>query len=164
MHNGDRIATAPTIIRPTRASNAAEYAEDRGYHEKQVLVAFCDYLEEQLNLQDLMPICVGWNVIEFDMRFLVARLLRHGLMSKLVLPGDVAVGPPWRNSHCHDLMHYFPCTGEDSKSLHSAMDLIGEDVQDTISGADVWKTYQAGKLPLIMEHCRQDVIRSQCIH
>jgi uncharacterized protein YprB with RNaseH-like and TPR domain len=113
------------------------------------------------------PWWVGHNIMHFDIPFIQARALHHG-MPDLARKLDRNRMPPWEK-RVLDLMKLWPRTGQDRNfwkdglrgmgGIDTICQFLGIEVEDGISGADVYEAYLRGDRASVEKHLYADVIR-----
>ena len=98
---------------------------------------------------------IGFNCMDFDLRFIYQRSIISGVM-----PTQNLMFARYRNNPIFDVMYEW--SKWDIKSLISLDTLaralgIASSKDGGIEGKDVWKYYQAGKIKEICDYCKKDV-------
>lgn len=104
---------------------------------------------------------IGHNLQDFDLRFLWQRSRIHGVK----FPFELPIGKPnyQRGPFLFDTMKEWAGYGKRIKQTDLEL-AFGIERKDDITGADVFKAYQAGELDKIINHCRQDVENLRAIY
>ena len=116
--------------------------------EKEMLKSFWD-IAKNANL------FIGFNCMDFDLRFIYQRSIINGVM-----PTQNLIFARYRNNPIFDVMYEW--SKWDTKSLVSLDTLakalgLASSKDGGIEGKDVWKYYQAGKIKEICDYCKKDV-------
>ena len=116
--------------------------------EKEMLKEFWD-IAKDVNL------FIGFNCMDFDLRFIYQRSIISGVM-----PTQNLSFARYRSSPIFDVMYEW--SKWDTKSLVSLDTLtkalgLESSKDGGIEGKDVWKFYQAGKIKEICDYCKKDV-------
>lgn len=98
---------------------------------------------------------IGFNCMDFDLRFIYQRSIINGVM-----PTQNLIFARYRNNPIFDVMYEW--AKWDTKSLVSLDTLakalgLASSKDGGIEGKDVWKYYQAGKIKEICDYCKKDV-------
>lgn len=102
---------------------------------------------------------VGHN-IDFDLRFLMQRAVRHGVTVPQCL--RAAFDPEKGRFHCFDTMRVWSGFKGFTKLKDLARELLGDDGSD-IDGSEVAKTWALDPAKVV-EHCRRDVERVRSLY
>ncbi len=114
--------------------------------EKEILQKFWQ-LAADCNL------CVGHNVLDFDLRFIHQRSIIHRIK-----PSREISFARFRNAPVFDTMHEWSKWGRDLTSLDrlaKALNIASPKVE--LDGSKVYPYYRAGKLSEIYDYCKGDV-------
>lgn len=117
--------------------------------ERELLIEFWERISGQRVTK-----FIGHNVADFDLRYLYARSVVHGVRpSQAPFPPDLS---PWRG-FVEDTMHL--ASGfRGSISLDRLCKALGiESPKDGIEGSQVWAAIQEGRFEEVAEYCKRDV-------
>lgn len=105
---------------------------------------------------------VGFNVLGFDLPFLWQRSVVLGVKPSVPLYQD---SKPW-SGRVVDLRYILGCGDLRAQgTLEDWCVATGCPVpRDDISGAEAPGLWKNGQYPIVMEHCRRDVVRCQWLH
>ena len=123
--------------------------------ERRLLETFCDWVETQLTREGLhrrKPHFIGHNV-QFDLKFLWKRLKVHNIQAPFPIPHNAT---PWSGEY-GDTMYRWDSTSK--IKLTRLCQVLGVQVADGITGADVWPLWEAGEHEVVIDHCIADVER-----
>lgn len=99
-----------------------------------------------------LPRWTGWNVADFDLRFLAIRLAVHGLKPPFSLP----VNSRYDGTQVCDLMKVW--SGYKGYQKQSAVaEVLGIEVPDKTDGADIWRLVQEKGIDAAVSKCKSDV-------
>jgi predicted PolB exonuclease-like 3'-5' exonuclease len=123
--------------------------------EKEILVNFWE-VAKNVNL------FVGFNVMDFDLRFIYQRSIIFG-----VKPTQDLSFARYRNNPIYDVMHeWSKWSNLGRTSLHGLSKALGvaSPKEGDIEGKDVAKAYADGRLKEICEYCERDVEATRKIY
>lgn len=99
-------------------------------------------------------ILVGYNIIGFDIPFVLFRSLALGVRASHVIPRDLK---PW-SKEVFDCMKMLPSVGNKFLKLGDVCESMALDnPKDAVSGSGVGELYKEGRLDEIVEYCKKDV-------
>ncbi len=107
-------------------------------------------------------VLVGHNVREFDVPFVRARALRHGLNGLARELRKRAAVPSWSTEPpriCDTLDRPLCPRGKSTKgwTLSALAELLGVEVRPTVPGSEIPASWMAGEFDAVAAHCREDV-------
>lgn len=106
-----------------------------------------------------LPRFVGWNVADFDLRFLAIRCAIHGIALPFALP----VNEKYDGRGVCDLMRVW--SGYKGFQKQSAVaKALGVKLLDDTDGADLWELIQQKGVGAAVEKCKSDVDALRQIH
>ena len=123
--------------------------------EKQVLKDFWSTAKQATRF-------VGFNVMDFDLRFIYQRSVVNG-----VQPSQNLSFARYRSDPIYDIMwEWRKWAREPSVSLDTLANALGipSSKDGGIEGKDVWKAYQDGRQAEIYEYCKRDVEVTRAIY
>jgi len=123
--------------------------------EKEMLKSFWD-------IAKTASLFIGFNCMDFDLRFIYQRSIINGVM-----PTQNLSFARYRNNPIFDIMWEWRKWAKDpSVSLDSLAKALGfaSSKDGGIEGQNVWKFYQAGKIKEICDYCKRDVEVTRSIY
>jgi predicted PolB exonuclease-like 3'-5' exonuclease len=99
---------------------------------------------------------VGFNIIDFDMKYILQRSIIHGVKPKTKMPLSFA---RYRSSPMYDIMHEWNQWGYGKNvSLDSLARALGiESSKTNMDGSEVFAYYKKGRYKEICAYCNADV-------
>ena len=103
---------------------------------------------------------VGFNILNFDLRFIVQRSIIHGIRPTKRLPFS-----RYRSEPIYDVMQEWECWGRENiglGDLAEALDL--QSPKGELDGSKVYDYYRDGRLEEVYRYCMEDVRTTRAIY
>jgi len=117
--------------------------------EKKVLESFWDAAED-------VDLFVGFNVMDFDLKYIIQRSMIHGVRQRTKVRLSFA---RYRNEPIFDIMHEWnQWGGRSNVSLDALARAMGlQTPKSKMDGSEVYAYYKKGKIKEICDYCNADV-------
>ena len=160
-----RIVAISAVLRTREAFKVWSLGEPES-SEQELVQRFFDGIER------FVPTLVSWNGTSFDLPVIHYRALLHGVAGPRYWDtGDEDQSFRWNNylnrfhSRHTDLMDVLAAyQGRASASLDDVATMLGLPGKIGIGGANVWDSYQEGRLIDIRNYCEIDVLNTYLIY
>ncbi|MFZ2736653.1 MAG: hypothetical protein WBI20_14990 [Burkholderiaceae bacterium] len=132
-----------------------------GLNERELLLAFTEWLDHIPRASWLDTTVIGHNCANFDLRFLLQRHIVNQVRPHTIIK-RAASAKPWESEKVYDTMVQFAGIGQ-YISLDKLCLALGLPGKGDITGADVWPMVQAGRLDEVADYCKSDVSTTRAV-